>query len=96
MVVLVWKCRVRLLSEPRTLKEKRAVVLKTLERMRRSHSLSAAEVGEHDMYNVACFGFCSVGTDSRKLEAIVEKARRTLESFQALEVIDEEIFFENY
>jgi uncharacterized protein YlxP (DUF503 family) len=96
MVVLVWKCTVRLLSEPQSLKDKRSVVRRALEGMRHQHGLSAAEVGENDRLNLAQFGFCSVGTDSRKLEAIAEKARTALESQHPLEVVEEEIHLETY
>lgn len=96
MVVVIWKCTVRLLDEPRSLKEKRSVVRRALEAIRHHHGLSAAEVGENERLNLACFGFCSVGTDSRKLEAVLEKARTALESHHPLEIIDEEIVIENY
>lgn len=96
MVVLVWKCKVRLLDDPCSLKEKRSVVRRALEAMRHHHGLSAAEVGEHEKWNLASFGFCSVGTDSRQLEAVIEKARRALESHHPLEVIEEEVHLESY
>lgn len=96
MVVLVWKCTVRLLEDPQSLKEKRSVVRRALEKMRHDHGLSAAEVGDNDRLNLAQFGFCSVGTDSRKLESLAEKARAALESQHPVEIVDEEIHLENY
>jgi uncharacterized protein YlxP (DUF503 family) len=87
---------VRLLDDPGSLKEKRSVVRRALENMRHHHGLSAAEVGENDRLNLAQFGFCSVGTDSRKLESLAEKARVALESHHPLEVVDEEILLESY
>ena len=96
MIVLIWKCTVRLLDDPGSLKEKRSVVRRALEKMRHDHGLSAAEVGENDRLNLAQFGFCSVGTDSRKLESLAEKARVALESQHPLEVVDEEILLESY
>ncbi len=96
MIVLVWKCTLRLLDEPTSLKEKRGVVKPLLERMRNTHGLSAAEVGEHDRLNLAQLGFCTVGTDSRKLESIGEKARNTLESLFRVEIVDEELSLESY
>jgi uncharacterized protein YlxP (DUF503 family) len=96
VVVLVWKCTVRLLEDPSSLKEKRSVVRRALEAMRQRHGLSAAEVGEHDRLNLARFGFCTVGSDSCKLESLLEKARVSLEAHHPLEVVDEEVFLENY
>lgn len=96
MQVLVWKCTVRLLDDPTSLKEKRSVIRRALESMRNHHGLSAAEVGENERLNLAQFGFCSVGTDSRKLEALVEKARSALESHHPLEVVEDEVHLESY
>lgn len=96
MIVLVWSCRIRILSEPQSLKEKRSVVRRTLERARRDFSLSAAEVGDHEMLNVSRLGFCSVGTDSALLEGVVEKCRRRLESFQPIEFVEEDVSLEHY
>jgi uncharacterized protein YlxP (DUF503 family) len=96
VVVLVWKCTVRLLDDPTSLKQKRSVVRRALEGMRNDHGLSAAEVGDNDRLNLAQFGFCSVGTDSRKLESLAEKARAALEARYPLEVVEEEIFVEIY
>ncbi len=96
MIVLVWSCRIRLLSAPTSLKEKRSIVRRTLERARRDFSFSAAEVGDHDLLNLAQLGFCTVGTDGPLMESVVEKCRRRLESFQPIEFIDEEVWLERY
>ena len=96
MTVLVWKCTLRLLDDPESLKEKRGIIRPILERMRSTHGLSAAEVGKHDRLNLAELGFCTVGTDSRKLDSIGEKARNWLESNFRVEIIEEELSLENY
>ena len=96
MVVLVWKCTLRLLDDPTSLKEKRAVIRPLLERMQNSHGLSASEVGEHDRLNLAVLGFCTVGSDTRKLESLADKARDTLESHFRVEIVEEERYLESY
>lgn len=96
MLVLIWKCTVRLLDDPSSLKEKRSVVRRALDAMRNRHGLSAAEVGDHERWNLAQFGFCTVGTDSRKLESLAAKARAALEAEHPVEVIDEEVLIESY
>ena len=96
MVVLIWKCRVRLLDDPQSLKEKRGVVRPLLERMRNGHGLSASEVGEHDRLNLAQLGFCTVGTDSRQLESIADRARTAMEATFQVEIVEDEMFLENY
>lgn len=96
MHVVIWKATARILTDPRSLKEKRSVVSRALERMRHQGGVSVAEVGLHDTWNLTCLGLCSVGTDPRKLEAVLAKARVALESQHPLEVIDEEVFLESY
>jgi hypothetical protein len=96
MTVLIWKCTVRLLESPSSLKEKRSVVRRVLADMRNRHGLAAAEVGENERWNLAQFGFCSVGTDSRKLESLAQKARQAMETHHPVEVVEEELFLESY
>ncbi len=96
MKVLVWKFRLHLLSDPRSLKDKRSVVLKFLEKVRKKHAFSAAEVGDHELFNVAQFGLCSVGTDKAKLEAALEKCRRSAEASLPVEFFDEEVYLEQF
>jgi uncharacterized protein YlxP (DUF503 family) len=94
--VLVWRGRCRILTSPQSLKEKRSVVQPVLARARNKFSLSAAEVGQHDMLNVAEFGFCSVGSDAVKLEKIAERCRDRLESEFPIEFFDEDVSVEDY
>lgn len=96
MIVLVWSCRIRILSAPQSLKEKRSVVRRVLEKARRDFRFSAAEVGDHDLLNAAHLGLCTVGTDGAVLEAAVERCRGKLEAFQPIEFFQEEISLEHY
>jgi uncharacterized protein YlxP (DUF503 family) len=96
MKVILWKGRARILSDPHSLKEKRTVVQGVLAKARNKFFLSAAEVGDHDMLNVAEFGFCSVGTDSQKLERAIEKCRDGLEREFPVEFFEEAVSLENY
>jgi uncharacterized protein YlxP (DUF503 family) len=67
-----------------------------LAKVRGHFSLSVAEVGDHDMLNVVEFGFCSVGTESVKLEQVVQKCRARLERDFPLEFFDEVVSVESY
>lgn len=96
MIVLIWKCTLRLLDAPSSLKEKRGVVRPILERMRNVHGLSAAEVGEHDRLNLTELGFCTVGSDARKLESLADKALDALEGHPGVEVVEQQRYLENY
>lgn len=96
MKVIVWRGRCRILTSPGSLKEKRGVVQGVLARARNMFSLSAAEVGDHNMLNSAELGFCTVGTDGPKLEQIIERCRLRLESDFPIEFYDESVDLENY
>lgn len=96
MIVLIWRCTLRLLDAPRSLKEKRGVVRPILERMRNAYGLSAAEVGEHDRLNLTELGFCTVGSDSKKLESLADKALEALEGHPGVEVVEQQRYLENY
>ena len=72
------------------------MVQAVLAKARNKFSLSAAEVGQHDMLNVAELGFCSVGNDAGKLEKIAERCRDRLESDFPIEFFEEECFVEHY
>ena len=96
MRVLLWKARCRILTSPLSLKEKRSVVKSVLAKARSKFSLSAAEVGDHDLLNVVEFGFCSVGTDSAKLERVAEKCREGLEGEFPIEFFEETLSVESY
>ena len=93
---MVWKARCRILTAPTSLKEKRSVVQAVLAKARNKFKLSAAEVGQHDMLNVAEFGFCSVGTDSTKLEQIAQRCRDHLERDFPVEFYEEALDIESY
>ena len=67
-----------------------------LARVRQRFPLSAAEVGQHEIFNSSEFGFCSVGTDSAQLERLAEKCRSHLERDFPVEFYQEEISVESY
>ena len=94
--MLLWKARCRILTSPQSLKEKRSVVKSVLAKVRSKFSLSAAEVGDHDLLNVVEFGFCSVGTDSVKLERVAEICRERLEAEFPIEFFEETLSVESY
>ena len=96
MKVLIWRARCRILTSPQSLKEKRSVIQPVLACARNKFSLSAAEVGEHNMLNAAEFGFCSVGSDAVKLEQLAQRCRDRLERDYPIEFFEEELFVESY
>lgn len=96
MQVLLWKCRLRLLESPSSLKEKRQVVARVLGWARREQNLSCAEVGDLEIWNMAELGFVTVGHDARQLESLRDRVRDRLESHHPVEVVEEEFTIESY
>ncbi|HEY7469852.1 MAG TPA: DUF503 domain-containing protein [Acidimicrobiia bacterium] len=76
------------LPNPRSLKEKRAVLRPILERMRRLGSYSVAEVDHHDLWQRAAVGIAVVAPDGQGLAQHISKLRRYLEGQPEIEVLD--------
>jgi uncharacterized protein YlxP (DUF503 family) len=58
----------------RSLKDKRQVVKSILARVQREFRLAAAEVDEHDRWQVAVIGLSCVSTDARHTDEIIAHA----------------------
>ncbi len=96
MKVACWRFRLRLLTEPGSLKEKRSVVSAVLARIRRDKALSAAEVGDSELYNAATIGVCTVGTDAEVLERALERCRYNLENDCPVEIFEEQMSIDSF
>lgn len=57
-----------------SLKGKRSIVKSILSRLTRQFNVAAAEIDHHDIWQTAVIGLVSVGTDSRYLHGLMEKA----------------------
>lgn len=62
-----------------SLKDKRRIVQSVKDRLHRSHMVSVAEVGSHDVLNLALMGLACVGADGARvgemLDHVCEKLR---------------------
>ena len=56
-----------------SLKGKRSIVRKLLDRVRARFHVSAAEVDDQDVHQRAVLGFCTVGADGRKIEQVLDR-----------------------
>lgn len=63
----------------RSLKEKRQVLRSLLDRARRS-GVAVAEVGDHDLWNVATVGLSAVGAQTEHVRELVRRAADIFES----------------
>ena len=62
-----------------SLKEKRAVIRKIVDRTQARFRLHVAEVGGQDTWQRAVLGFAVVGSDAGKAEALVDEVVRSIE-----------------
>lgn len=63
-----------------SLKDKRHVVRSLLDKARRDFQVSAAEVEDHDLWNVSTVGIAMVGNDSAHIEAVLNKVLELFDS----------------
>jgi uncharacterized protein YlxP (DUF503 family) len=79
------------IPESFSLKEKRSVVKGLLERLRREHGVSAAEVGALDTWNRAVVGVAFVSNDRRHAESHLQQVVNRLERERAAVLLDSQI-----
>ncbi|MDF1563557.1 MAG: DUF503 domain-containing protein [Deltaproteobacteria bacterium] len=76
-----------------SLKEKRAILRRLLDRVRGRFHIAAAEVGEHDLHQSAVIGFSTVGADGAKVARVLERVTKFIEGTGLVEVaaVEEEV-----
>ena len=80
MATFVGVLRFRLeLPESGSLKEKRQVVKSVVARLQRELRVSAAEVGEHDLWQIAEIAVACVGNETRRVDEVLARATSFVE-----------------
>jgi len=77
-----------LVTDSRSLKERRAVVNSLKQRMKNKFNLSIAELDGGEKLNYCEIGIAAVGSESRLVEETVSKAVNFIESDMRVEVFD--------
>ena len=70
-----------------SLKEKRGIVRRILERTRHQFPVSAAEVGQQDLHQQATRGLAVVSSDGRVADSILNKALDFIENLHLAEIV---------
>jgi uncharacterized protein YlxP (DUF503 family) len=79
--VIVGVLRLRLrLPENASLKGKRSVVKSLCARLQSEFRVAAAEVGEHDVWQIAEIGVACVSTERGHADAVLDRVARYVES----------------
>ena len=90
--MVVGVCCLRLaLHEVFSLKEKRSIVKKIIERVRNKFPVSIAEVGDNDVWRSARVGFSLVGNDRAYVNSCMDKVIDYIESLYLADIIDQQM-----
>jgi uncharacterized protein YlxP (DUF503 family) len=90
MVIGVCKLDLRI-PENHSLKEKRHVLRKLIDRVRTRFNVAIAEVGDNDLWQRAQMGFCTVGNDRRHINSSLDKVIYFIEQMNLVEMVHTEI-----
>ena len=90
MVVGVCKLDLRI-PENHSLKGKRHVLRKLIDRVRQRFNVAISEVGDNDLWQRAQMGFCTVGNDRRHINSSLDKVIYFIEQMNLVEMVHSEI-----
>ncbi|MEW6440705.1 MAG: DUF503 domain-containing protein [bacterium] len=95
MVVGVIELELRI-PEIGSLKGKRSVVKKVIERTRSRFNVAMAEVDKQDVHSRAVLGCVVVGSDRRFINEVVDKVLDFIESLAVADILSERIEIVNF
>ncbi len=71
-----------------SLKAKRSVVRRVINRVRQRFNVSAAEVDDQNALNRAVLGFVATGSDARYVEGLLSKVENAIDAMGLAELLD--------
>jgi len=90
--MVVGICRLDLrISENNSLKGKRRILKRIIERVKNKFNVSIAEVGNNDLWQSSQIGFCMVGNDKRFINSALDKIIYFIEEINAAEITKSDI-----
>ena len=90
--MVVGICRLDLrISENNSLKGKRRILKRIIERVKNKFNVSIAEVANHDLWQSSQIGFCMVGNDKRFINSALDKIMDFIEGMNTAEIIQSDI-----
>ena len=90
MVVGIIELEIRI-PHNRSLKGKRSVVRKVIERTRSRFNVTMAEVGKQDIYTRSVIGCAMVGSDQRYVNGAIDKLLDFIEGLPVAEIVSENV-----
>jgi uncharacterized protein YlxP (DUF503 family) len=90
--MVIGVCRLHLrIPESHSLKEKRHVIRKLIDRVRHRFNVAISEVDDNDLWQRAQIGFCTVANDRRFVNSSLDKIIDFIEKMYLAEVIEKEM-----
>ena len=90
--MVVGVCQLDLLiPENQSLKGKRHVLRKVIDRVKHHFNVSISEVGDNDLWQRAQIGICTVGNDRRHINSSLDKVIDFIERMHVAEMVHSEI-----
>jgi uncharacterized protein YlxP (DUF503 family) len=80
-----------LLGENHSLKEKRHIMRKLIDRVRHRFNVAISEVGDNDLWQRAQIGICTVGNDRRHINSSLDKIIDFIEGMHLVEMVHTEM-----
>ena len=74
-----------------SLKGKRQILKKVIERSKNRFNISMAEVGSHDEWQRAEIGFSTVGNEGSFINSVLDKVVDFIENLNLVEIIDVDV-----
>ncbi len=71
-----------------SLKDKRRILHRVLDRIRNKHNVSASEVGDNDVWQRASIAVCMVANDSAFVDSALAKIVTEIEKYLEGEIVD--------
>jgi uncharacterized protein YlxP (DUF503 family) len=80
-----------LIPENHSLKGKRHVIRKLIDRVRHRFNVAISEVGDNDLWQRAQIGICTVGNDRRHINSSLDKVVDFVEKMNLVEMVRTEM-----
>ena len=96
MKVAVAKLKLHLSSQPRSLKDKRRILLHLKDKIKVKFHVVPAEVEDNQLWQIATLGFAFAASDFKIAEAQMQKILAVLEQEAELEIIEAMIDYFDY
>ena len=80
-----------LIPENYSLKGKRYVIRKLIDRVRHRFNVAISEVGDNDLWQRAQIGICTVGNDRRHINSSLDKVLDFIEKVNLVEMVHTEM-----